>query len=566
LVLRTTDRGSTWQSIDNLFNSEKFYNVMFHTPNLGWISGDSGIYSTTDGGESWNLKQVTWADYLRSVYFISPDTGFAVGWEGLLVRTTNGGVSWQSKSINNGRFDHVYFIDNNVGYATVAPNEYGLASGGIIRTTDAGNTWSSISPSESRRSITRIHFGAESTGFAVGVYGAIFKTTNRGDNWITVHHHPVHYLYDILFRNKYKGWAVGSNGQVLKTTDGGESWNRNVINQTSTYNSLFFLSDSIGWAVGKNSIIKTSNAGDTWAQHNSSFEINSVYFLDSSIGWAGTQDGKILFTSNGGVNWSAKYSHSAPIYKIYFVNSKTGFAGSDNGRILRTFDSGNNWEVVQIIGYLPVKHITFVSEATGFIGSYGSTPSVLKTTDMGYTWNDITGPVSGFFYNIHFIDELNIFITTNGSIWKTSNGGFDWERDNQGILFGKTSFIQDKDTLFFWALGAWSSILHKTFPLVTTSADELISDNKDFSYLLSQNYPNPFNPVTKIMFTLPVAEKVELKVFDLFGREVSELISDHFPVGNHEIEFNAGTLASGIYFYRLRTSRYSEIKKMIILK
>jgi hypothetical protein len=83
---------------------------------------------------------------------------------------------------------------------------------------------------------------------------------------------------------------------------------------------------------------------------------------------------------------------------------------------------------------------------------------------------------------------------------------------------------------------------------------------------LYQNYPNPFNPSTIIKFSLPKADFVNLLVFDVTGKEVMKLLSENKPAGTYEINFNAENLSSGVYFYRLTTSTYSDIKRMILVK
>ena len=90
------------------------------------------------------------------------------------------------------------------------------------------------------------------------------------------------------------------------------------------------------------------------------------------------------------------------------------------------------------------------------------------------------------------------------------------------------------------------------------------SDNN--SGLSINCYPNPFNPTTKISFTLPQNGRVSLKVFDALGREVADLANDVFEAGTHEIEFNATNLASGIYFYTIRTAQGNITKKMLLLR
>lgn len=85
-------------------------------------------------------------------------------------------------------------------------------------------------------------------------------------------------------------------------------------------------------------------------------------------------------------------------------------------------------------------------------------------------------------------------------------------------------------------------------------------------YSLSQNYPNPFNPTTKISYTLPKAGNVELKVYDLLGREVATLVNETKQPGMYSVDFNASNLASGVYFYSIKANDFSAVKKMILVK
>lgn len=86
------------------------------------------------------------------------------------------------------------------------------------------------------------------------------------------------------------------------------------------------------------------------------------------------------------------------------------------------------------------------------------------------------------------------------------------------------------------------------------------------SFELFQNYPNPFNPSTTISFNLPVKSFVSLKIYDVTGRKVSENINSDLSAGNHSVTFNGDDLASGIYYYRLESSGYVAVKKMLLIK
>ncbi len=85
-------------------------------------------------------------------------------------------------------------------------------------------------------------------------------------------------------------------------------------------------------------------------------------------------------------------------------------------------------------------------------------------------------------------------------------------------------------------------------------------------YALYQNYPNPFNPVTTIAFDLPQATEIELKVFNLLGREVATLVDQSLDAGAHHVNFDASALPSGLYFYRLEAGTFAQTRKLVLLK
>jgi hypothetical protein len=83
---------------------------------------------------------------------------------------------------------------------------------------------------------------------------------------------------------------------------------------------------------------------------------------------------------------------------------------------------------------------------------------------------------------------------------------------------------------------------------------------------LEQNYPNPFNPTTVLSYRLPVTSNVTLKVYDILGKEVATLVDETKSAGSYEVKFDASNLSSGIYFYKLQSGRYTETKKLVLMK
>jgi len=85
-------------------------------------------------------------------------------------------------------------------------------------------------------------------------------------------------------------------------------------------------------------------------------------------------------------------------------------------------------------------------------------------------------------------------------------------------------------------------------------------------YTLSQNYPNPFNPSTSIKYTMPKSGFVSLKVYDILGREIANLVNQYKQAGTYIVDFNASALTSGMYFYKIETNDFVAVKKMVLVK
>jgi len=86
------------------------------------------------------------------------------------------------------------------------------------------------------------------------------------------------------------------------------------------------------------------------------------------------------------------------------------------------------------------------------------------------------------------------------------------------------------------------------------------------SFELKENYPNPFNPSTTIGFSIPTAGMVELTVYDITGRAVQNLHQGFLTAGNHQYTFAGNDLASGAYFYALKSQGFQDVKKMLLVK
>jgi flagellar hook assembly protein FlgD len=105
--------------------------------------------------------------------------------------------------------------------------------------------------------------------------------------------------------------------------------------------------------------------------------------------------------------------------------------------------------------------------------------------------------------------------------------------------------------------------------LVTSISEDPGNMVEDF--VLAQNYPNPFNPTTRITYSIPSAEMVQLTVFNSLGQKINTLISENMPAGDHQVTWNGrddqgNAVPAGVYFYQMKAGDYQQTRKMLLVK
>jgi photosystem II stability/assembly factor-like uncharacterized protein len=317
-----SDLEGTWDDNDNDIFGEFPYmpelsSIHFVNQSNGWLTRffsnplDRGIHRTTDGGESWQ-SSLTTDCILNHVAFVNDTLGWAVGFEGIILHTTNGGDSWTEQHRNSQIILYSFtFINELVGYAMG----------------DSGNFPDSK--------------------------GIVFKTTNGGSDWSDTALDSVTQLREAVFTDEMKGWAVGHylfGSRIINTTDGGLNWNiQDTRPRPFNHWGIAFPDSSHGWVVGignNDSILHTTNGGYSWEIQTSgaSTSLYDVCFVDTNIGWAVGGAGKIVKTTNGGYTWIFQESGTNCVLRsCNFIDTACGWVAGDSGIILKTTDGGNNW-------------------------------------------------------------------------------------------------------------------------------------------------------------------------------------------------------------------------------
>jgi photosystem II stability/assembly factor-like uncharacterized protein len=286
---------------------------------------------------------------LRYLFFVDSLTGWAAGEAGTIIRTTDGGESWevQNSTVQTFIMD-IFFVDENLGWALALKDVFPFNSV-ILKTTNGGDKWTAENFPDSSKLIRTIFFFDSLNGFVGGSY--IARTSDGGNSWVEadidsnmVSGFPV---YRFNFYNQQFGYACGGRidvaGVTWRTTNSGLSWTAQGISADEVFD--IFIFDSLnaitlsGDPEGLYPIadLKTTNAGLTWNYTELSFFGLSfnIDFRTYNEGWSASGY-KFLLTTNRGETWEEfETPDSAVVYDLQFLDAKTGYAVGENGVILK---------------------------------------------------------------------------------------------------------------------------------------------------------------------------------------------------------------------------------------
>ena len=332
-----------------LQNTQSAYNIVgikaADNSNLyywSWTVSSTGNFTTRvdrsfDGGNTWVNVYFAGASVQNTIYDLDcfgVNDVWHVAKNGVIVRTTNGGVNWTSQV--SGTTSDLYavdFVDGSNGWAVGV-------NGTIIRTLNGGTTWTTQT-SGTTNTLNSVHFINSTTGYAVGNSGTILKTTNGGTSWTTISPSIPSFtgynLNDVKFANTSNGWIVGTGGLIIKTTDGGMNWGLQNSNITQELNSIDLTDANNAWiAAGLSNnngvILNTNNGGTAWnIQLFGGFpEFNSISFLADGAGWANSDDNIY------------KYSSPANVSENTFTTHVNVYPNPTNGAIHVNFEEPQN--------------------------------------------------------------------------------------------------------------------------------------------------------------------------------------------------------------------------------
>jgi photosystem II stability/assembly factor-like uncharacterized protein len=361
VILHTTDQGETWTEVGSCPWS--LNSMLFTEDDIGIMFGSvSRIYRSLNQGLTW---QNEYSSFFTSTFLdavILNDSVIVAGGAaagggvltGSIIRSEDGGWQWTERLESSGYIVDIDFVDENEGYAISNNSDL------YYKTTDGGKNWSWVLLTHPE--CYDICFLNRDTGFIAGNITSnegILKTTDGGATWDTIS--PGHLqniygnIYDIDFASPTVGYMTGEiwvtgriwPGKVMKTVDGGDNWfSLGLDIDCEEMKDIEIIDENTVYVTGCDFILKTENGGESWSYLNlpneNTINFNSVSFVNENLGFAvgSGEEETILKTTNAGVSWEILESPTpVNLTRATFFNENQGLIFGNAGVIFR-LDTG----------------------------------------------------------------------------------------------------------------------------------------------------------------------------------------------------------------------------------
>jgi hypothetical protein len=513
------------------------------------LAGRPGVRRSTDDGSTWTTVNTDFDPGVRSTFYANADSEvFAFGEQGLFL-SSDGGASWVSRMSG--------LLNTNIwSFATssafLEPMDlYAGTAGGIFRSSDHGETWVGINDRLSNTSVYSLVM-TQMPGGQIWLFaatdGGIAHTRDFGSTWTLlsppVEVGSIHALAGQNLNAETTFIFAGGTKGVFRSGDYGTTWS-NVTPLPPNYiqKDCFSLcsSDSVVYAGMWNGVYASSDCGGTWRRMSPSRSTYN-YVLALSVIPQGSLPDAIV---------AASYLHG-----IYL-----------------SLDGGSTWEFNSSGMSDSVCDGLAAIDTTVFAGSDGIYKMQLHQSQWTLVYSDSTIE----WVNCLVAVDSQLYAGTSNGILHSTDFGETWTKVNLGLPYTNILSlagipIPDTELRMFAGTDGGGGIWRRSFPLMSMLLSAPVEE-QNFSYAISQNYPNPFNPSTVIRYGLPVMSFVTLRIYNILGQSVRTLQDGIETAGYKNLEWNAGSLASGIYFYRLDatsvsdpTKTFMQTRKMILLK
>jgi len=585
-IYRSVDNGASWS---NVLTMSSDFGTSLATDSLGTIfagTARSRMLRSTDAGDSWSTLEgfSNLAGGVNSIALSKQGVLFVGTGQRGLFRSTNGGETWTKITVNV-----------PLGVARLIINRAGhiLAGrlGSVLRSTDNGANWTEMGTGLPYADLTALLVDS-SGGLLAGTVDGVFRLADSSGAWIDVSSGMSSRLVWVLaISSKGHIFAGTDNGGVFRSTDSGRSWMATGLVSTHVRSLAINSSGHVFAGTLYTGVFRSTDDGATWNAVGPTLlrtaSVSSLAIIASGNIYAGTYDGRIFRSSDNGASWTVMGLTTAKVSSLGVNSSGYVFAGTSGTGVYRSRDNGTTWTPTNT-GLTSLNVASLAIDSTGYIWagtdggvfrSFHSTtlnrppisfsilsPSVKDTIKLtlpakpiSFNWHQATDPDPD--------DILSYTLRLSGRDVDTTIGAIKDTAVSLNIMMRLKP-----GGVFHW------------FVLATDGLSETSSDTSAFStspfvvsveeshtdisnrLIFFQNYPNPFNPSTTIEFALPKSTFVTLRVYDLLGRQVGELVNEKLGPGNYKTQWDARGLASGVYFYRFQSGEFTDTRKLILLR
>lgn len=605
IIYKTTDGGLTFGEIVSGVSDDLYSVSHINGSHFSAIGSNGTVLKSSDGGSSWSRTVIQGAPTVNSLAIINQDIWVAGGENGKIFRTVNSGADWvEVYSIAGKQISDLQLKDGFLYAAGYL--------GTMLRSSDNGVTWSLIQPPGTNW-LKDIRPASGSLLYASGLNGFVAVSENGGDTWTASAALTTNTIQRSVLLENNEILFLGDKGLVLSSTDSAKSFSIRSSAITENLNSVRFISLDTGWIVGDRGLImKTIDGGETWVKQNSGTTkaINEIFSYNGIQVWAVGNSGTFILSNDGGENWVPGQLSTIAwenLYTIYierffsriggqggafyeafnnwgqtwvrksigitedfrafgYGDTRVGFLAGDGGRLFRIYRYWQStiYEDISVASAFDLRGMHFTDAKYGWIvGKYGV---VFRTVNGGH-FSQVALLNIPYLNAVQFLDRnLGYTAGSNGKVFKSTNGGDNWFElpTNVNNTFTRVFF---KDANNGWVLGAHGAILRTRTGGGVTSVDDP-EQIQPSDFVLVNNFPNPFNPGTRISYSLPAAGHVSLRIYDILGREITELVSGVMEAGINSVAFNTAefNLPSGTYIYSLRYQGKTFSGKMQLLK
>jgi photosystem II stability/assembly factor-like uncharacterized protein len=288
-------------------------------------------------------------------------------------------LQWIEQSTNTTvELNNVHFRDARNGIATGGNTWY---KGTLLKTTDGGTTWQTIDTSSKLQTFFGMNVSAEGSIFALSFNGYLYRMRPQDTHFSEMRHTVWHTWRDVAFWQDKSGIIVGGqgwqDGRIARLDE-----HFNVI-QLDTFkqelSSVCFSDDSTAHAVGYGTMLRSTNRGKTWVRNPLKNDFyRAICFPNTQIGYTVGSSGTIAKTTDGGISWNklrdgdAVGTSNKPFLNVFFVDVNRGYIVGENGLFWRTLNGGTDWQIVE--GF-PKRdfHSIFVRNGEGWIAGADGT-------------------------------------------------------------------------------------------------------------------------------------------------------------------------------------------------